>query len=126
MIKSVFITGANAGLGKESARQLAFEGAERIVLGCRSPERGEAARRELEQVTGKRVFEVVAIDTADLASVRAAVAALSRPVEGLVMNAGGMIGPSASDKTSDGATQMFAANVLGHVLLLDEIGRAHV
>ncbi|MEZ4361954.1 MAG: SDR family NAD(P)-dependent oxidoreductase [Kofleriaceae bacterium] len=124
-IKTILITGANAGLGKESARQLALlDQTERIYLGCRNPERGEAARRELEQATGKSRFTVVPLDTTDLASVRAAVAALPGPVDGLILNAGGVVGANSGDKTADGATLMFATNVLGHAALVDELLRA--
>jgi NAD(P)-dependent dehydrogenase (short-subunit alcohol dehydrogenase family) len=46
--KTVIITGANSGIGKETARELARKGA-RVVLVCRHPERGESALRELSQ-----------------------------------------------------------------------------
>lgn len=122
MTKTILITGANAGLGKECARQLALAGGtERVYLGCRDLAKADAARADLETATGKRIFHTVHIDTMDLASVRAAAAALPEPVEALVMNAGGMGGPTPGEKTADGATHMFAANVLGHALLVDEL-----
>ena len=63
MIKSVLITGANVGLGKECARQLALQdGTEKIYLACRNEERAQAAKLELEESTGKSVFEIVLID----------------------------------------------------------------
>ena len=90
MLKSILITGANAGLGKESARQMALQaGVEKIYLGCRNPEKAKAAKQELELLTGKNIFEIVKIDVSDLDSVKAAVKSLKEPVEGLVMNAGG-------------------------------------
>ncbi len=73
-MKSVLVTGANAGLGKESARQLALlESTERVYLGCRNLEKAEAAKAELEQATRQSVFEILQIDVMDLVSVRAAV-----------------------------------------------------
>jgi NAD(P)-dependent dehydrogenase (short-subunit alcohol dehydrogenase family) len=116
----VLITGANTGLGKDVARQLALSGDfERIYLGCRNAEKAARAKRDLELTTGRSVFEIVIIDLTDLASVRAAVDTLDEPLNGLVMNAGGTGGPSPEALTSDGVTEVFAGNVLGHVVLLE-------
>ncbi len=124
-VKSVLITGANGGLGKECARQLALlEGTEKIYLGCRNEERAKAAKLSLEEATGKSIFEIVLMNVSNLDSVRSAVASLNEPIEALVMNAGGMGGPNSADKTVDGVIQLFAVNVLGHVVLLDELLQA--
>jgi hypothetical protein len=108
----------NVGLGKECARQIAsIEGIEKIYLGCRNQEKAEAAKADLETSTGKQIYEVVIIDTSDLASVRTAVASLEA-IDGLVLNAGG---PLALGLPQDGVTQSFAANVLGHVVLTESL-----
>ena len=125
MIKTVLITGANSGLGKECARQLALQdGIEKIYLGCRNEERAKAAKLSLEESTGKSIFEIVLMDVTKLNSVRSAVESLSEPIEALVMNAGGMGGKNPSEKTADGVIQILAVNVLGHVVLLDELLKA--
>jgi NAD(P)-dependent dehydrogenase (short-subunit alcohol dehydrogenase family) len=117
-MKKVLVTGANVGLGKECAGQLAsIEGIEKIYLGCRNQKKAEAAKADLETSTGKQIYEVVIIDITDLASVRKAVASLEA-IDGLVMNAGGGL---SLDLTSDGVTQSFAANVLGHVVLTESL-----
>ena len=122
MIKSVLITGANSGLGKESARQLALQnGLEKIYLACRNPDKAKEAKQSLEEATGKTIFEIVIMDVSNPNSVRSAVAGLKEPIDALIMNAGGMGGKSPMDVTSDGVTSLFAANVLGHVVLLDEL-----
>ena len=122
MLESILITGANGGLGKECARQLALlDGTKKIYLGCRSEEKAKAAKLDLEASTGKSVFEIVQIDVSNLDSVRSVVEALNESVEGLVMNAGGMGGKNFNDMTADGVTQLFAVNLLGHVLLVDEL-----
>lgn len=121
MVESVMITGGNAGVGKETARQLAVAGVERVVLACRNPQKAAAAVAELEARTEREVFSVVRMDLCDLASVRAAVAALGRPVEGLVLNAGGLGGASGGELTDAGVTRDFATNVLGHAVLLEEM-----
>jgi NAD(P)-dependent dehydrogenase (short-subunit alcohol dehydrogenase family) len=125
VIKSVLITGANAGLGKECARQLALQdGTEKIYLACRNEERAQAAKLELEDSTGKSVFEIFLIDVSNLNSVRAAVESLSEPIDGLVMNAGGMGGKNFDEKTVDGVTEIFAQNLLGHVVLAEALLKA--
>jgi NAD(P)-dependent dehydrogenase (short-subunit alcohol dehydrogenase family) len=58
-ITSVFITGANAGIGRELARQLGTrEEISRVLLGCRDRERGVAALEALTGETGRDVFEL--------------------------------------------------------------------
>lgn len=124
MNKTILITGANAGLGKEVARQLALLPAtEKIYLACRNEQRALAAKQELERRTGKAIFEIVRLDVASPASARAAVAALPTPVDALVMNAGGPGGKAPLALTAEGGTQVFADNLLGHVVLLEELLR---
>ena len=49
MNKSILITGANVGLGKETARQLATKNeTEKIILACRNPKKAEEAKKDLE------------------------------------------------------------------------------
>jgi len=124
-IRSALITGANAGLGKEVARQLALrEGVEKIYLGCRNESKAQAAKQELEQRTGKYVFEIILMDVSDVKSVRSAAAGLREPIDALVMNAGGSGGPSPLRLTKDGVTEIFATNVLGHVALFEALVKA--
>jgi NAD(P)-dependent dehydrogenase (short-subunit alcohol dehydrogenase family) len=120
--KSVLITGANAGLGKEIARQLAtLPATTRVYLACRNEDRAAAAKAELEAQTGQRIFEVVLMDVSDPASVRAGVAGVDGSLDAVVMNAGGMGGKTPMELTADGVTYMFAQNVLGHVVLLETL-----
>jgi NAD(P)-dependent dehydrogenase (short-subunit alcohol dehydrogenase family) len=119
-IKSVLITGANAGLGKEVARQMALrDGVERIYLACRNEAKARAAKQELEQQTGKHVFKIVLMDVSDVSNVKSALNGLQEPIDALVMNAGGSGGKTPLHLTRDGVTEIFAANVLGHVALFE-------
>ncbi len=121
-IKSVLITGANAGLGKESARLMALRPeTERVLLACRNPERAEAAKAELEQATGRKIFEIVLMDVTDIAGVRKVVDGLTEPIDGLIMNAGGAGGAGAGDMTPEGVRWLFSVNVLGHAALLEAL-----
>ena len=71
--KTVLITGANAGIGKDVARQLALRpDFKRIYLACRNQDRATAAKAELEAATGRSIFDIIFMDVADLDSVRAA------------------------------------------------------
>ncbi|HEY1519345.1 MAG TPA: SDR family NAD(P)-dependent oxidoreductase [Solirubrobacteraceae bacterium] len=120
--RSILITGANTGLGKDVARQLAQRPEfGRIYLGSRNLEKARRAQSDLETVTGRSIFTVVVLDLSDLASVRAAVEAITEPIDALAMNAGGTGGPTPAALTPDGVTEMFAQNVLGHVVLLEEL-----
>ena len=125
MNKSILITGANSGLGKESARQLAMiNETEKIYLACRNLTKAQEAKQSLEKSTGRSIFEIVIMDVSDPDSVRSSVAGLNEPVDAVIMNAGGMGGKSPMEKTSSGVTSLFANNVLGHVVLVNELLKA--
>ncbi len=120
--KAVLITGANVGLGKEVARQLAVAGDfDRIYLACRNADSGRAAAAELARSTGRSIFTVIRMDLTDLDSVRSALSTLDGELHSVVMNAGGTGGPTPLALTADRVTQVFGSNVLGHVVLLENL-----
>ena len=122
MNKVIMITGANAGIGKETARQLAFKKeTEKIYLACRNPQKAEAAKKELEEVTGRQIFEILIMDVSDPESVKSAVEKLKEPIDALILNAGGMGGKHPEKITKDGVTNLTATNLLGHVVLVEEL-----
>ncbi len=108
------VTGANSGLGWETARALASRGGE-VVMACRNPAKATAAADGIrERVPGAKLT-LLALDLGDLASVRAASAALlaeGRPIDGLINNAGVMAVPQG--QTVDGFEIQFGTNHLGH------------
>ncbi len=119
--RTAVVTGANAGIGLETARVLASRGA-RVVMACRDLGKAADARSRLVRESGGELdegaFELRALDLASLDSVRsfaAALAAEERPVHLLVNNAGIMI-PDRRE-TSDGFEAHFGTNHLGHFLL---------
>src|SRR5262245_61544335 len=88
--KVVAVTGANAGIGKATADMRATMGAT-VVMTARNAARGEAALAEVRERSGSTDIELMALDLADLASVRAfatqLLAAHDR-LDVLVLNAG--------------------------------------
>ncbi|MEG3219365.1 SDR family NAD(P)-dependent oxidoreductase [Vibrio gigantis] len=121
-IKTVLITGANAGIGLEAARQLALhEGINKIYLGCRNLAKANDAKSKLIETTGRNIFEILILDASNSTSVRSAVAKLKSPVDAVVLNAGGTGGRTPYKLTDDGVTNIFASNVLGHVVLVEEL-----
>ena len=71
MNESILITGANIGLGKETARQLAMKKeTKKVILFCRNQAKAEAAKKDLEEQTGKKIFEIIIGDVSDANSVR--------------------------------------------------------
>ena len=121
LLTRVLTTGANSGIGFECARQLALhDGVTTVILGCRNQEKAQAAKKELETLTGKtETFEILIIDTSNLESVRNAVQEVSEPIDGLVLNAGGQGGSDPLGLTEYGVTNSIATNLLGHVFLVD-------
>jgi dehydrogenase/reductase SDR family protein 12 len=109
------VTGANSGIGYETALALADLGAE-VDLLCRSRERGERARERIREQTGNSRVGVEEVDLSSLASVRAAGERLAaRPVDVLVHNAGLL--PDERIETEDGFELTWAVHVLGPHLL---------
>ncbi len=112
--RTVLVTGANSGLGLRTAEALADKGA-RVLMGCRDATRGEAAETRVATIAQGPAPELVALDLADLASVREAaseVAATVDRLDVLVNNAGVMAMPLR--RTVDGFELQFATNHLGH------------
>ena len=111
------ITGANTGIGLETARVLARQGAS-VVLGCRSKERGSAALALLQAEMPQAKLELLVLDLAELESVhRAASEFASRhsALDLLICNAGVMAPPET--RTAQGLELQFAVNHLGHFAL---------
>ncbi|HZM41766.1 MAG TPA: oxidoreductase [Acidimicrobiales bacterium] len=115
--RTALVTGANSGLGLRAAQALAAHGA-RVLLGCRNPERAEAARAEVAAVATGPEPQVVPLDLADLAAVRVAAERVAAGVDrlDLLLNNAGLMGPPLG-RTADGFEMQFGVNHLGHFAL---------
>ncbi|GAB7192330.1 oxidoreductase [Kineococcus sp. NUM-3379] len=109
--RTAVVTGANSGLGRVTAAELARAGA-RVVLAVRDPARGAEAARGM-----RGDVEVRRLDLADLTSVREFAAAWNGPLDLLVANAGIMAVPQG--RTADGFELQFGTNHLGHFALVN-------
>jgi NAD(P)-dependent dehydrogenase (short-subunit alcohol dehydrogenase family) len=119
------VTGANSGIGYETAKVLADHGAH-VVLACRNPDKARQARDKLESELDRSSLELLLVDLADQGSVHAAAEAFLAEharLDLLVNNAGIMGSPHRL--TPDGFELQVATNHLGHFaltgLLLDRI-----
>uniref|UniRef100_A0A4X1U8E6 NADP-retinol dehydrogenase n=1 Tax=Sus scrofa TaxID=9823 RepID=A0A4X1U8E6_PIG len=115
--KVAVVTGANTGIGKETAKELAKRGA-RVYLACRDVQKGESVAREIQNMTGNQQVLVRKLDLADTKSIRAfakGFLAEEKHLHILINNAGVMMCPYS--KTADGFETHIGVNHLGHFLL---------
>jgi len=116
--KTALITGANSGIGFQAALQLAAHGAH-VLLGVRDLAKGEAAAQRILKVALGASIEVVELDMASLASVRAFAGNFvgsGRALDLLINNAGVMALPTR-EVTVNGFERQFGTNHLGHFVL---------
>jgi len=119
--KTCVVTGANTGIGKEVARNLARMGAS-VVLACRSEKRGRRAVQELARDTGNNKLKLLQVDLSSQSSIRSFSQQVKERYEGLdvlVNNAG--IWPTERELSVDGIEMTWATNVLGYFLLTNEL-----
>ena len=122
--RTALITGANSGLGLETARALAAKGA-RVVMACRSQAKAEAACQELRGDNGgSGGGELIPLELnlADLASVHQGAQAVAErwgTVDLLINNAGVMAPPR--QLSAQGFELQFAVNHLGHFALTQQL-----
>ena len=114
--KVCLVTGGNGGIGEATVRGLAALGAT-VLLAARDRARGEEARRRCPGAV-----QVVELDLASLASVRACAAAVGAAhgrLDVIVCNAG--VWSRRRRTTADGFELTFGVNHLGHFLLVDQL-----
>jgi NAD(P)-dependent dehydrogenase (short-subunit alcohol dehydrogenase family) len=121
--KRILVTGVSAGIGVETARSLAAHGAQ-VVGAARDLAKAEAATAQVRKDAAAQdgSFELVALDLANLASVRACADGLlttGKPFDVVIANAGVMATPFGH--TADGFETQFGTNHLGHFVFVNRI-----
>ncbi|XP_004075984.2 dehydrogenase/reductase SDR family member 13 isoform X1 [Oryzias latipes] len=113
--KTVIVTGSNTGIGKSTALALARRGA-RVILACRSKERGTAAAFDIRKESGNNQVVFMPLDLADFRSVHSFAETFleTEPRLDILINNAGIMGPG---RTVDGFGMAFGVNHLGHFLL---------
>lgn len=113
----IIVTGANTGLGYETALELAKKGG-KVIMACRNLSKANAAKAEIKKEVPTADLEVMKIDLSSLSSVRGFakeyMSKFSR-LDILINNAGVMMPPYT--ETEDGFELQLGANYLGHFLL---------
>jgi len=112
---TALVTGANSGIGFETVRQLALAGYSKVILACRSHEKGEAARKLLIEGGASDVFETLAMDVSEVKSAISASDELiskGHKIDLLILNAGMSAGNIM--KNSTGVDMTFASTLIGH------------
>ena len=115
--RTAVVAGANSGIGFETARALAAKGA-RVVLACRSPERGRDAESRLRAAMPEADARFMRLDLGSLTSIEAfakELAAQESRLDLLCNNAGVMMPPLGH--TEDGFETQLGTNHLGHFAL---------
>ena len=115
--KIIMVTGANSGIGKEAALQLATQGAH-VVMVCRNRERGEPALAQIKAKSGNAAVELMTADFESQQQIRALAETYKEThdrLDVLVNNAGLYL--STRRETEDGIEATWAVNHLGPFLL---------
>ena len=115
--KTIVVTGANTGLGYESVKVFAQNGAN-VVMACRSVEKGEMARKQLVRLFPSSIIQVMELDLADLKSIHNFALTFKQShahLDVLLNNAAVMLVPYSL--TKDGFENQMGTNHLGHFAL---------
>lgn len=113
--RTALVTGANSGLGFEAAAQLAEAGWGKVILACRTEAKAEAARVRLIERTGKNSFDLLAVDTSEVAAANTACDELrdrGGTIDFLLLNAAATGGKPQFN--SDGVEITWASTLVGH------------
>lgn len=123
-IRTCLITGANSGIGKQAAIQLAQAGF-RVIIGTRNRKRGENALSEIKEESKSKEVELLEIDMSSKKSIIGASKELNQQIESLdvlIHNAADFdISRKQPKKSVDGIESIWATNHIGPILLTNSV-----
>ncbi|MCY3596085.1 MAG: oxidoreductase [Rhodospirillales bacterium] len=116
--RTALVTGGNVGLGFRSTLELARKGA-RVMIACRSTDRGEAAARRIRSELPAARVDVVALDLAEPANIEHCAGRVSILTDRLdvLLNNAGVVSHQYHKRTTAGHEMHLATNHYGHFLL---------
>jgi NAD(P)-dependent dehydrogenase (short-subunit alcohol dehydrogenase family) len=119
--KTIIVTGANTGIGFETALALYQAGAH-VILACRSLDNATQAVKRIQEQQGSGTLETGVLDLGSLASVKTFADSILQKHQQLhvVVNNAGVMMPPAS-KTTDGFELQFGVNFIGHFALIGHL-----
>ncbi len=118
-MKNVIITGANSGLGFETAKKIAKDKDYRVILACRNDEKAKQAMADITAATGNENTDAMKLDVSLLSSVRKFAEEYIEKygTVNVLINNAGISSMRESGTTAEGFEVVFATNYLGHFLL---------
>lgn len=117
--KTILITGANSGLGKQIAMYCAAKEA-KVIMMCRSPDKAKAAKEEIEKATDSKKLEIVLCDLAEMRNIETAVKEIKdTKIDCIVCNAGVLLNEEKTSK--DGWELTFASHLMGGTYYLTKL-----
>jgi len=121
-MKTAVVTGANSGIGKITALELARRNY-RVVMVCRNQEKAEAAKREITEETGNENIQIEICDLSLMSNIRNSARHIREiyPSIDLLVNNAGILPQSERHTTSEGFEMTFAVNHLAYFLLTREV-----
>jgi NAD(P)-dependent dehydrogenase (short-subunit alcohol dehydrogenase family) len=121
-MKTAIVTGANSGIGKETANSLAMNGY-RVVMICRNPEKADAARQDIIDETGNDQIDILICDLSSMKEVAATAEKIRdsySEIDRLVNNAG-ILPDGDRRETDEGLELTFAVNHMAYFSLTREL-----
>lgn len=118
-MKTIIITGGNSGLGLETAKILAADKNNNLILGCRNQSKAHDAVDELKKLSGNQNIQTLELDLSSYESIRNfadQVLTITKSIDVLACNAGLQIA-KGTQLTTEGIEKTFGVNHLGHFLL---------
>ena len=119
--KTVFVTGANSGVGYKTAETALYLGAA-VIMACRNAERAEKAASELQREYPESEIRIMKLDLADISSIDEFVAEIREKqadIDAFVNNAG--VFHQAGKKTGDGFELVIGTNYIGLYYLTEKL-----